>query len=175
MANKPVAPQARPGLSPEQEQTWFAYMRVALRLNFELNRHLQTHSELSLSDFHVLNALADSADQHLPISDLAVRIGWERSRLSHQLLRMEKRQLVIRRTADQDARVTEVALSPHGRDALRRATPSHASRVKQLFFDGLDPVLLNPLHTSLDQIHEQIVASGTLPPARGHQTRWADL
>ena len=76
MANKPVAPQARSGLSPEQEQTWFAYMRVALRLNFELNRHLQTHSELSLSDFHVLNALADSADQHLPISDLAVRIGW---------------------------------------------------------------------------------------------------
>jgi DNA-binding MarR family transcriptional regulator len=161
-------------MSSEQEQTWFAYMRVALRLNFEINRDLQARSQLSHSDFHVLNALADSPDQHLLISDLAVRIGWERSRLSHQLLRMEKRGLVIRRTAEADARATDVVLADGGRDALRAATPGHAALVQRLFFDGLDPALLEPLHASLDQIHEQIVANGYLPRPPGNQTQWAD-
>jgi DNA-binding MarR family transcriptional regulator len=174
MATQPRPRRARPGLTPEQEQTWFAYMRVALRLNFELNRGLGASSNLSHSDFHVLNALVDSPDQHLLISDLAVRIGWERSRLSHQVLRMEKRNLVLRRTADADARATDVVLAPGGRDALRAATPQHAELVKRLFFDGLDPALLRPLHDSLDQIHEQIVAEGSLPRPPGQQTRWAD-
>jgi hypothetical protein len=41
-----------------------------------------------------------------------------------------------------------------------------------MFFDGLDPGLLSPLHEALDQIHEQILTRGTLPRPSGHQTRW---
>ena len=164
----------RPALSPEQEQTWFAYMRVNLRLNYEVNRQLQAHSDLSHADFHVLNALADSPGQRLGISDLALRIGWERSRLSHQLLRMEKRTLVTRQLATDDARVTDVALSDNGRAALKRATPGHIALVQQLFFEALDPALLEPLHAALDQIHEHIVAHGTLPRPPGNQTKWVD-
>lgn len=164
--------QARSGLTAEQEATWFAYMRVALRLNYEINRELQADGGLSHQDFHVLNALADSADQRLRLSDLAVRIGWERSRVSHQVLRMEARGLVARRPSSTDARGTDAVLTSQGRDALHRATPGHAALVKQMFFDGLDPTLLGPLHTALDQIHEQILAHGTLPRPSGHQTRW---
>jgi DNA-binding MarR family transcriptional regulator len=174
MAKQSRVGRARSALTAEQEQTWFAYMRVALRLTFELNRDMQSQGELSHPDFHVLNALADSPDEHLLVSDLAVRIGWERSRVSHQLLRMEKRGLITRRTADGDARATDVVLAPAGRDALGRATPRHAALVKRLFFDGLDPELLGPLRTGLEQIHEQIVANGTLPRPPGNQTRWAD-
>ncbi|MEZ0447216.1 MarR family winged helix-turn-helix transcriptional regulator [Cellulomonas sp. ICMP 17802] len=162
-----------PGLTPEQEATWFAYMRVVLRLDFEVAHDLAARGGLSHADFHVLNALADSPGEHLPVGDLAVRIGWERSRLSHQVLRMERRGLVSRRTAATDARVTEVGLSSAGRDALRLATPGHAALVRRLFFDGLDPDLLDPLRTALDQIHEQLVAEGTLPRPPGHQTQWA--
>jgi DNA-binding MarR family transcriptional regulator len=160
------------GLSAEQEATWFAYMRVALRLNYEINRELQVDSDLSHQDFHVLNALSDSPGQRLQLTDLAVRIGWERSRVSHQVLRMETRGLVERRPSDADARATDAALTPSGREALRRATPGHAGLVKQLFFDGLDPGLLAPLHQALDQIHEQILDHGTLPRPAGHQAHW---
>lgn len=148
-------------------------MRVTLRLNFEINRDLQSRTELSHADFHVLNALADSPEQHLLVSDLAVRIGWERSRLSHQLLRMEQRGLVERRTAAHDARATDAVLTIGGRKALRGATPGHAALVKELFFDGLDPALLEPLRAGLEQIHEQLVARGTLPRPPGHQTHWS--
>ncbi|GAA4617890.1 hypothetical protein GCM10023195_80050 [Actinoallomurus liliacearum] len=63
-------------------------------------------------------------------------------------------------------------LTSQGGDALRRATPGHAALVKQMFFDGLDPGLLAPLHLALDQIHEQILAHGTLPRPSARQTRW---
>lgn len=145
-----------------------------MRLNYEINRDLQASSNLSHADFHVLNALADSPDGHLLISDLAIRIGWERSRLSHQLLRMEKRGLVERQTSQLDARATDVRVAKAGRDELRAATPRHVALVGELFFGGLDPKLLAPLHAGLDQIHEHLISKGSLPRPPGHQTRWAD-
>src|ERR1700753_1953819 len=116
------APAGPAGLTSEQEATWFAYMRVALRLNYEVNRELQVDSDLSHQDFHVLNALADSPGRRLQLSDLAIRIGWERSRTSHQVLRMEARGLTERCPSSADARATDVALTPEGEAALRRAT-----------------------------------------------------
>jgi|SRR6185312_15412009 DNA-binding MarR family transcriptional regulator len=168
----PQARQADHGLTTEQEATWFSYMRVTLRLNYEINRELQVDSDLSHQDFHVLNALADSPGQRLQLSDLAIRIGWERSRVSHQVLRMESRGLVERCSSATDARATDAVLTPRGQAALGRATPGHAALVKRMFFDGLDPELLPALHRALDQIHEQILAQGTLPRPSGRQSRW---
>jgi DNA-binding MarR family transcriptional regulator len=167
-------PAGKPGygLTSEQEATWFAYMRVALRLNYEISRELQADSNLSHQDFDVLNALADSPGRRLQLSGLAVRIGWERSRVSHQVLRMESRGLVQRRPSAADARATDAVLTPRGAELLHRATPGHAALVKQMFFGGLDPALLAPLHQALDQIHEQILAQGTLPRPAGQQSRW---
>jgi DNA-binding MarR family transcriptional regulator len=167
------ADEAGRELTAEQEATWFAYMRLTLRLNYEINRELQADSDLSHQDFHVLNALADSPRQRLQLTDLAVRIGWERSRVSHQVLRMEARGLLERRPSSADARATDAIISSAGRDALRRAVPGHAGLIKEMFFDGLDPSLLMPLHQALDQIHEQILARGTLPRPTGRQARWS--
>jgi len=166
------AGEAGGALSAEQEATWFAYMRVALRLNYEINRELQADSDLSHQDFHVLNALADSPGHRLQLTDLAIRIGWERSRVSHQVLRMEGRGLLQRQPSMADARATDAVLTAAGRDALRRAVPGHAALVKEMFFDGLAPGLLAPLHQALDQVHEQILARGTLPRPSGRQARW---
>src|ERR1700749_645037 len=82
------------GLSAEQEEAWFAYMRVVLRLEYELNRQLQQDNDLSLADYDVLNALADSPDGRLQVTSLSIRIGWELIRVSHHLRRMEARGLV---------------------------------------------------------------------------------
>ena len=139
-------------------------MRVALRLDYELGRELQADSNLSHQDFHILNALADSPGQRLQLTDLAIRIGWERSRVSHQVLRMETRGLVERHPSSADARATDAVLTLTGQDALHRAVPGHAALVRLLFFDGLDPSLLAPLRQALDQIHEQILAHGTAHP-----------
>jgi DNA-binding MarR family transcriptional regulator len=158
MSRSPASP-----LSGEQQETWLAYMRVMLRLNFEMNRQLQTDSGLSLADYDVLNALADVPDGRLQVTVLAARIGWERSRVSHHVRRMGRRGLVELGSSATDRRATDAVLTATGRELLRAATPGHADLVRRMFFDGVDDDLIPPLQRALVQIHEQVLAAGTLP------------
>ena len=59
-----------------------------------MNRRLQADSDLSLTDYDVLNALADVPGGRLQLTVPAARIGWERSRVSHHVQRMSRRELV---------------------------------------------------------------------------------
>jgi DNA-binding MarR family transcriptional regulator len=150
-------------LSDGQQETWLAYMRVVLRLNYEMNRQLQRDSDLSLADYDVLNALADAPGGRLQVTELAARIGWERSRVSHHVRRMGRRGLVELAASAADRRATDAVLTATGREVLTAATPGHADLVRRMFFDGVDDALLPALHRALVQIHEQVLAEGTLP------------
>lgn len=163
----------RAGLSAEQEAAWFAYMRVALRLDYELNRQLQQDSDLSLADYDVLNALADSPGGRMQVTRLGIRIGWELSRVSHRLRRMEERALVRRERSTTDGRATDAVLTTAGKKALVAANPGHIELVKRLFFDGLSSGLLDGLTRALQAVHEQVLSEGTLPREESRQTRWA--
>src|ERR1700733_1778543 len=85
-----------PWLSPSQLRAWVVYMRVQLRMNYEINRQLQRDSGLSLSDYHVLNALSNAPEHKLQVTDLAAWIGWERGRVAHHLRRLTERALAER-------------------------------------------------------------------------------
>jgi hypothetical protein len=52
-------------LTPAQQRAWVAYMHVQLRLTYEMNRQLQTDSELSLADYDVLVALSGDRDDQM--------------------------------------------------------------------------------------------------------------
>ncbi len=160
---KPGGVLPDPPLTAEQQETWLAYMRVHLRLAYEINRQLQTDSDLSLADYDVLNALGDCPGNRMQLTVLAARIAWERSRLSHHLQRMSARGLVERTPSEEDGRATDAVLTAAGRAALDAATPGHAALVARMFFAGLDPALVPVLRTALEQVHEQVLAEGTLP------------
>lgn len=154
-------------LTPQQQRAWFAYMRVQLRMNYEMNRQLQADSNLSLSDYDVLVALSGSSDQAMRVSDLAARIGWERSRLSHQLRRMEERGLTERRPSTEDGRTSNVVLTAQGREAITAAAPAHVDLVRRLFFDPLPDNLLAPFTAAMEHIHVNLNLNSSLPPAPG--------
>ena len=78
-------------LDQEQQRAWLAYIRVQLRLVYEMNRQLQSDSGMSLADWDVLTALGASESASLTVTTLAAQIGWERSRLSHHAKRMASR------------------------------------------------------------------------------------
>lgn len=158
----PRKPAAR-WLDDEQGRAWLAYMRVQLRMTYEMNRQLQSESDLSLSDYDVLNALSNAPGACMQVTALAAQIGWERSRLSHHVKRMAGRGLVRCDLAPSDRRVTEVSLTVEGRHAIEAAAPGHVDLVRRLFFDDLPPELLDPLSTALERIYENILAKGTLP------------
>nr|WP_197283789.1 MarR family winged helix-turn-helix transcriptional regulator [Mycobacterium sp. Marseille-P9652] len=140
-------------------------MRVQLRMNYEMNRQLQADSGLSLADYDVLVALGGDRQEAMRVSDLAARIGWERSRLSHHLRRMEERGLTERRPSAEDGRTIHVVLTRSGRQALVEAAPGHVDLVRTLFFDPLPENLLAPLTAALEHIHVNLEHNSSLPPA----------
>ena len=160
------APSAPPSgwLDAEQQRAWLAYIRVQLRLSYEMNRQLQADSGLSLADYDVLTALSSTAGARMQMTALAAHVGWERSRLSHHVRRMANRDLVNCNSSDSDRRTTEVALSTTGRRAIDEAAPAHVELVKRLFFGGVPRSLLAPLTEALEGAYREILANGTLPP-----------
>jgi DNA-binding MarR family transcriptional regulator len=155
-------------LPPEQVAAWYAYMKVHLRIRYEMNRQLRADSGISLSDYDVLVALTSEPERRMSVSDLAIRIGWERSRLSHHLRRMNEAELVKTATSLTDRRVTEVELTTKGQQTLRDASPAHVEFVKAAFFSGLGPADVEALTTGLEKVYDSLIENGTLPRPADH-------
>src|SRR6476620_11019357 len=128
-----------PWLDDRQHQAWRAWLAMGSRLPAALNRQLQRDSDLSLQDFDVLVQLTDVEDERVRVSALAAARGWERSRLSHHVTRMERRGLVAREECGDDGRGAFVVLTPEGRAAIEAAAPGHVRTVRSLVFDALTP------------------------------------
>jgi DNA-binding MarR family transcriptional regulator len=150
-------------LTAEQQQMWRAYMRVQLRLNYEMNGQLLTGHALSLGDYDVLVALSNAEKGRLQLSSLAATISWELSRLSHHLTRMERRDLVERQPSTVDGRARDAVLTAAGWAKLKAAAPGHVDAVRRLFFDGIEPALLPRLTQAFEQAYAHLVAHGSLP------------
>jgi DNA-binding MarR family transcriptional regulator len=151
-------------LDGEQQRAWLAYIRVQLRLAYEMNRQLLADSDMSLPDYDVLTALSVADGETMQITVLAAQIGWERSRVSHHVRRMSARGLVTCDLSAADRRVTEVTLTAQGRQALAAAAPGHVDLVRRLFFDGLPAGLMGPLSEALESVYANIIKRGSLPP-----------
>jgi len=124
---------ARRSPTSDQLRTWRAFVETTDALRSRLSARLQVESGLSSSDYVVLLALHDAEGRCLRSSALADAVGWERSRLSHQIGRMERRGLVARR----GGRAAGVALTDDGAATFRRASVAHLRLVRQLFVDAL--------------------------------------
>jgi DNA-binding MarR family transcriptional regulator len=151
-------------LDPGQQRAWLAYIRVQLRLAYEMNRQLLSDGGMSLPDYDVLTALSVADGGTMPITVLAAHIGWERSRVSHHARRMSARGLVTCGPSAADRRVTEVTLTGRGRQALEEAAPGHVDLVRRLFFGGLPDGLVGPLGEALERVYANIIEQGSLPP-----------
>ena len=151
-------------LDVNQRRAWLAYIRVQLRLAYEMNRQLLADSGMSLPDYDVLTALSVADGGRMQITVLAAQIGWERSRVSHHVRRMSGRGLVTYGLSAADRRVTEVTLTARGRQALDEGAPGHVDLVRRLFFGGLPAGLVGPLSEALESVYANIIEQGSLPP-----------
>jgi DNA-binding MarR family transcriptional regulator len=154
-----------PWLSASELRAWRAFMSVQMRMNYEMNRQLQSESDLSLADYHILNALTMAPTGRLQVSDLAALIGWERSRASHQLRRLCERGLTERIRSGDDGRATDAVMTKAGRKAIEAAAPGHAALVRRLFFEPLPDELVPPLTAALEHVQVNINLNSSLPPS----------
>ena len=101
-------------LDDREQSAWRAYLDMNAKLIARLNKEMQEQSGLSISDFSVLVALSEHVDGRMRVLELARALGWEKSRLSHQLTRMQQRDLIDRVNCSEDRRGAFVAITAAG-------------------------------------------------------------
>ncbi|UZN03601.1 MarR family winged helix-turn-helix transcriptional regulator [Cellulomonas sp. S1-8] len=125
-------------LTAHEAATWTAYRRLTTLLDAAVAADLRTDSGLSDADYHVLSTLSETPETDWRLRTLADRLLWTRSRLAHQLRRMEARGLVERPDAPGPAGPA-VTLTDEGRRVVDAAAPRHVRSVRHRFLDALDP------------------------------------
>ncbi len=162
----PESPYA--SLTDDEVRAWYAFMKVQLRLRYEMNRQLRDDSGISLADYDVLVALTSEPAGAMTVSDLAIRIGAERSRVSHQIRRMAESGIVRAQPRADDRRATDVALTAEGRKLLEQASPGHVAFVRSVFFDALAPEESDVIARAFESIYDLLIQNGTLPRPADH-------
>lgn len=123
----------------EQLHVWRDYIETAQALRSRLGSRMLSESSLSEGDYRVLLALTEAPQQTLRSAELAAAVGWERSRLSHHLGRMQKRGLIRRNACADVAHGVDVTATASGREAFRDGSVPHLRAVRELFVDALTP------------------------------------
>jgi DNA-binding MarR family transcriptional regulator len=144
---------AKPRWLDEREaHLWRSWLRLNQDLLSILEEQISRDGGLSGADYAVLVPLSAAPDGMLRARELGREILWDRSRLSHQLGRMEKRGLVVREECAEDARGAMVRMTDAGRTAIERAAPGHVAATRRHFFDHLSNKEVDQLTTMLDRM-----------------------
>jgi DNA-binding MarR family transcriptional regulator len=90
------------------------------------------------------------------MSDLAAATLQSKSRLSHQITRMESAGLVRRESCESDRRGLFAVLTEHGWDTMRKVAPHHVESVRKHFIDLFTPEDLEALRASLTPVADHL-------------------
>ena len=91
-----------------------------------LERELQKRHGLTVSEFEVLQRLAEAPKEHSRMQELADSVHLSQSALSRLVGRLEADGLVSRSLCDNDRRGIYACLTPAGRAVVEEAGPTHA-------------------------------------------------
>lgn len=118
------------GMSPstksaELRAAWRQLMSSHARVSDALERALEERHALSLSEFEVLQRLAESPEGYRRMQELADEIHLSQSALSRLVGRLEKAGLAEREICETDRRGIYATLTDAGRAVQKEAEPTH--------------------------------------------------
>jgi DNA-binding MarR family transcriptional regulator len=114
-------------LSPQEFRIWHAFRLMHEDVLGRVGRDITQATGLSGPEFGVLSRLAGKGEMRQQA--LAGMLNWDKSRLSHQLTRMQERSLIERRRVD--GKTVLIVLTKVGREKLDAARPIHADSVRR--------------------------------------------
>ncbi|MBY6410649.1 MarR family transcriptional regulator [Rhodococcus sp. BP-252] len=141
-------------------RAWRAYIDGGQRLQGVLNKDLQDGHDLTMAEYRILVMLSESADGSLRMSDLADGVLSSRSRLTHQIRRMEADGMVGRSTCVDDGRGVLAVITTEGRRRLADAAPTHVASVRRHLVDLLTPHQLAVLGDIFEKVDAAMSSSG---------------
>ena len=132
-------------LDEREERAWRGFQRMRTGLTAHLARELTRANGLTEAEYAVLVTVSEAPGHRIRSRDLGQALSWDRSRLSHQITRMQDRGTIKRESCPGDARGFDVILTPAGLDAIEAAAPLHLASVRHCFADLLTPQQLDAL------------------------------
>ncbi|GAB3575669.1 MarR family transcriptional regulator [Amycolatopsis endophytica] len=126
-------------LTDTEMSAWRSYVVATLRLRQRLHRELAAAHDISLTDYEVLVCLEMAPENRMRMSELATTMGSTKSRLSHQIGRMEAAGLARRAPDPDDKRGVVAELTPGGEALLKEAAPTHVDGVRTHLIDLMTP------------------------------------
>ncbi|MBS2532488.1 MarR family transcriptional regulator [Catenulispora sp. NF23] len=148
-------------LDETEQAVWRHYISVMRLLPDRLNASLARGHDLTLIDYEVLARLSEAPLRRMRMTELAEGALLSKSRLSHQVSRMEKEGLVRREPCETDGRGFFAVLTDQGWEKLLSAAPAHVADVREVFITPLSRDQLVTLGEILD-----VIGKG-LEPGRG--------
>ncbi|MGW3985258.1 MarR family winged helix-turn-helix transcriptional regulator [Streptomyces mirabilis] len=153
-------------LGPRDDRAWRTFVHAHHQLGVRLQRHLLQDSGLTEADYEILAVLSEYPTGRMSAQELCGLLLWEKSRLSHQVRRMQERGLITRKPNPADARSTMICLLPVGRRTIVEAAPQHVHNVRRHFIDLFTP----DERDTLIAIHERILSHLGEEPIRDDGT-----
>ncbi|MET9530383.1 MULTISPECIES: MarR family transcriptional regulator [unclassified Streptomyces] len=142
-------------LNDAEQCAWRTYLDANRLLTYQMEKDLQPFG-LTMNDYEILVNLSEADDRRMRMSDLAAATLQSKSRLSHQITRMEKAELVRRENCESDRRGLFAVLTDLGGETMQKVAPHHVASVRRHFIDMLTPEALAGLRESLTPVTEQL-------------------
>jgi DNA-binding MarR family transcriptional regulator len=147
-------------LDEAELRSWRAYVIGSELLRQRLNSELQDKHNLALVDYEVLVRLSEQDGLRMRMTQLADDLAQSKSRLSHQISRLESAGLVRRTHCPNDARGVLAELTDKGMALLRAAAPTHVEGVRDHMID----LLTDEERAVLANVFERILRHLGEPP-----------
>ncbi|WP_106397590.1 MarR family winged helix-turn-helix transcriptional regulator [Actinocorallia populi] len=141
-------------LNPEEQAAWRAYLLSNQLLDEALDRQLQRDAGMPHAYYWILVALSEAPDRTMRMSDLARRLRYSQSRLTHAVTSMERRGWVTRDRCPSDGRGLLAALTAEGMRTLVETAPGHVEEVRSRVFDRLTPEQVTQLKEICELIQD---------------------
>ena len=126
-------------------KAWRAFHKIGTSLLPHLGRQLTNHSGISGAEYVVLVALSELPVPAVNLNRLATGLGWEISRMSHQVSRMDEAGLVKKTKNLEDSRCFDVSITAKGRKIAEAAIPLQSKEINHCFSQVLTQAQMKSL------------------------------
>lgn len=137
-------------------KAWRAFHKIGTNLLPHLSRQITNHSGISSAEYVVLVSLSELQTDSVSLNRLAIGLGWEISRMSHQISRMEASGLVNKSRSAEDSRSFNVSITARGRKLAESAIPLQSKEINHCFSNVLTKQQMETLIEISDAISKHM-------------------
>lgn len=149
-----------PGLDIAEQKSWQNFLDSALRIYATLNRSLVDNHGLALNDVRLLDILDTSDSGSARMGDLAEGLMSLPSRVTRQIHRLEKLNLVTRVASPDDRRGVLATITDQGRALLAEAMQTYGTEVRTHYLGRLSRAQITAMGENCRRISAGLQADG---------------